>query len=85
MSGDDIYVTHLHWMHQYSKLRYKLSCFEQKESPKKSLFTTMITLHGVKKNTHYHDAVHQHLALGDIFPETGDISNRDTLLQLNAP
>lgn len=49
------------------KLRKKLSVFRAESKTKKSLFLTLITTHGVQKNTHFLSLVQNSLTLEDLF------------------
>ncbi|MBA2648985.1 MAG: AAA family ATPase [Legionella sp.] len=52
----------------YAKvLRKKKNCFKEKTGTKKTLFTTMITTYGVKKDQYYLDAVDGQLTMDALF------------------
>jgi hypothetical protein len=48
-------------------LRKKKMCFKEKTGTKKTLFTTMITTYGVRKDKYYLDAVDGQLTMDDLF------------------
>ncbi|OGV38473.1 MAG: hypothetical protein A3F46_01940 [Legionellales bacterium RIFCSPHIGHO2_12_FULL_42_9] len=48
-------------------LRKKKSCFKEKTGTRKTLFTTMITTYGVKKDSHYLEAVDGQLTMDVLF------------------
>ena len=49
------------------KLQRKKRVFKNQTETKKTLFTTLITTHGVKKNNHYLSIVDQQLKMDDLF------------------
>lgn len=49
------------------KLRKKREVFREATGTKKSLFITMLSPYGVKKNEHYHDIVQNEVLLRDLF------------------
>jgi hypothetical protein len=52
----------------YSQLlRKKKNCFKEKTGTKKTLFTTMITTYGVKKDQYYLDVVDGQLTMDALF------------------
>lgn len=49
------------------KLENKKRIFREKTGTKKTLFTTMVTTHGTKKNKHYNSVVDNQLTMDDLF------------------
>jgi len=49
------------------KLKYRKNCFREKTGTKKTVFTTMITSYGVKKNSLYLDAVDSQVTMDALF------------------
>ncbi|MBS0619894.1 MAG: AAA family ATPase [Verrucomicrobia bacterium] len=48
-------------------LRTKKRVFKEQTETKKTLFTTMVTTYGVKKNSHYHTAIDNQVTMDDLF------------------
>jgi uncharacterized protein len=62
--SDDEFVIDKEYL---EKLNRKKRIFKDQTKTRKTLFTTLVTTHGVKKNGHYNSIVDQQLTMNDLF------------------